>query len=231
MNDLQILRDAFEAPAPTGRARARAALLEATAPRRRPLLTLRRFALAGVALALALGVGVGARNGGDASAEALERAADAAERQPFTAPRDDQWIYTADQLGGATREEWRRADGGGFALRHGNGKLHVETARRDSEAARKRLEAVAVFESYKGLATLPTHPDALLRWAYDQTDSISGAGSTPDAEVYAIFRGLIGRGVLPPDLHAAIFRAIKQIPGVQLSTTDVLGDHARARTH
>jgi hypothetical protein len=41
--------------------------------------------------------------------------------------------------------------------------------------------------------------------------------------VYAIFSGILGRSVLPPDLEGGILRALKRIPGVTVSTVDVFG--------
>jgi hypothetical protein len=253
--DLGLLDDAFEVPVPPSpevRARARAALLAHAAdralPRRRSRRRARRVAwAAGLAVVAAAGVTVavdlGGTDAGDgprsiipgvpsASAEVLEQAAANAEREPFTPPRDDQWIYTKLRFtssdGGVPlfRMEWRRADGGGMAMLDEHGRLRVDTLAPEKDPARKRVRGP--FDSYKAAAALPPDPDALLRWAYEQTENITGAGSTPDAEVYSIFRGILGGGVLPPDLEAAIFRAMKQIPGVTVSTTDVLGRPALA---
>jgi hypothetical protein len=52
---------------------------------------------------------------------------------------------------------------------------------------------------------------------------VTGAGLTEDGDVYAIFNGILRGNVLPPKLEAAIFRALKQVPGVELTTVDVLG--------
>ena len=41
--------------------------------------------------------------------------------------------------------------------------------------------------------------------------------------MYAIFNGMLRGNVVPPKLEAAIFRALKQVPGVELTTVDVLG--------
>lgn len=81
----------------------------------------------------------------------------------------------------------------------------------------------APFDSYKAAAALPADPDDLLRWAYARTASVTGAGSTEDAEVFNIFRVLLGQGVLPPEITAATFRAMAQIPGVRVRTVDLQG--------
>ena len=43
-----------------------------------------------------------------------------------------------------------------------------------------------------------------------------------DAEVYAVLRGLLGAGVLPPGLAAGVYRAMKDMPGVTISREDGL---------
>jgi hypothetical protein len=197
----------------------------------------RRAALAGAALLLAVAGVVAAQNlavtdgGGErgvlgvssASAAVLHHVAAVAERQPFTAPRDDQWIYTRDEFidaNGATgtRTEWRRADGAAIAMLDERGVLKVE----EVHEARPGLR-VSPFESYKGAAALPADPDGLLRWAHRQTASVTGAGSTEDAEVFNILRGILGHGVLPPEIRAATFRAMAQIPGVRVRTVERQG--------
>jgi hypothetical protein len=73
----------------------------------------------------------------------------------------------------------------------------------------------------------PTNPNALLRWAYGL--DISNGNSPKDAVVYLLFNHILRGNLLPPDLEAGIFRAMKQIPGVTLDTTvDVQGHPAYA---
>jgi hypothetical protein len=234
MNDLIILQDAWaapEAPSPAARARARAALLTRRPRPRRRLLP--RLAAVGAAAAiLATGAAVLEDTGGpgqpvpEASAAVLERAAAAAERRPFTPPRPGQWIYVEDRitwsLGGEpeTRRTWRAASGGGMAWLEG-GKLRV--ARLEPPKGRPAREAVGPLAGYETLAALPTDPDALLRWAYRQARNVTGAGLTEHGDVYAIFSGIVRDNVLPPELEAAIFRALKQVPGVTVETADVAG--------
>ena len=202
MNDLELLDAAFEPAEPDSKARAaaRAALFKRRRRSLRPAL------VAGMAL-LAAGVAVAA-NDRDVPvvprvepASALERAARAAERQPVVAPRDDQWIYTLD----GNREQWKRVDGQGWAIRGDDGQVQVELL---------RVKPRAPLDGYKQHAELPTDPAKLLDWAYAQTDNIEGAGTTAEAEVYALFRGLLGAGVLPPGLSAGVYRAIEDVPGV-----------------
>jgi hypothetical protein len=240
MNDLQTLHDAWappEPPSPIAYTDARAKLLaRASAPpprrRRRAPFAIRFAAFATVGAVVATFVLV-VQNLGDsppgvsiASADqVLEQAARAAERKPFTPPRDDQWIYTADKFtssdGGKpfVRRAWHRVSGIGFAVQDDDGKLQVI----DPPKQPGRDGRPAPFDDYKALAALRRDPDALLRWAYEQAKNVEGAGLTEDGDVYAIFSGALGRNVLPPELEAAIFRALKRVPGVTVETITVLG--------
>ena len=231
MTDLETLHDAWGAPAApsaAARAQARAALLNRAAPRRRALAP-RLAAAAALALAIAAGLAVLADPDGGpqvpiASAAVLERAAAVAERRPFTPPRDHQWIYIEDRItwpeGAETRRTWRRADGGAVASTR-TGRLEIEHMRPSKR--RPRSVVVGPLAGYRTLAALPTDPDALLRWAYRQAEDITGAGVTEHGDVYAIFEGMLSDNVLPPDLEAAIYRALKQVPGVAVETIDVRG--------
>jgi hypothetical protein len=247
MNDLDILRDGWPAPEPPShraREQVRADLLARTARRPRRRWSPRLAAIGGVATAIAAGLVV-VQNVGDgrspspvpavpvASAAVLEAAAQAAEDEPFTAPRDDQWIYMRDDFGAdevprMRQERWHRADGGGVAFYDDSGKLHVEMLR--PRGGRKPVP-LGPLAGYQQIAALPTEPDELRRWAYGLTDNIEGAGTTEHAEVYGIFEGMVSDNVLPPDLKAAIFRALKQVPGVTLDTVEVNGRRVHALGH
>jgi hypothetical protein len=229
MNDLTILHDAWDAPEAPSRAsyaRARAQLSARIDRRRRaPRLRVRLAAVGALALAIAIGLAVAQNLGGGsavpvASAEVLERAAAVAERQPFTPPRHHQWVYVQDRLtdhdGKAeTQSHWRRADGEGAAFIDEHGKLHVE----DLPWPKGRPKPLT--ESYEGVASLPTDPAALLRWAYAQ--DVQNGDTSKDGVVYLLLNGILRGNVLPPELEAAIFRAMKQIPGVTVQTVDIFG--------
>jgi hypothetical protein len=234
MNDLEILNAAWESPdAPSHAAStdARAALLARAEGRKRPAArSCWRLAPAAAAVAAAAVVLV-VQNLGDApravpvaSAEVFERAAAAAEKRPFTAPRPDQWIYTEDAFGtsdsGAplTRRQWHRAYGLGLAVADEHGKVRVIEPPRKHGNGRP-----APFDSYEAASKLPTDPDALLRWAYRQAKNVTGAGLTEDGDVYAILSGILGTNVLPPEREASIFRALKRVPGVSVDTIEVMG--------
>jgi hypothetical protein len=239
MTDLETLHDAWEAPeapSPIALAEARAALLtRARRPPRRRRRLVPRLAVAG-ALAVMILAGLAVLDGIDrtgpgpdvpvASAAVLERAAAAAEQKPFTPPRDDQWIYTEDRItssdGGEpmVQRKWRAADGSAMAwIEHGE--LKVE--RFEFSKERPPRVVVGPLATYEMVAALPTDPDALLRWAYRQARNITGAGVTEHGDVYAIFEGMLGDNVLPPELEAAIFRALKQVPGVTVENVEVGG--------
>ena len=241
MNDLQTLHEAWGAPeAPTRNAytQARAALLQRATTRRRRRFGVRIGVVAAAAATTLAAVAVAENLGGTgpdvvpvAAAAVLEEAAVAAETKPFTAPRDDQWIYTEDRFttleGNAeVQRSWRRADGGGIAGIDDNGKLRVTLIER---LRKGRRPAPPLFEGYRALAALPTEPQALRRWAYERARNTTGGGMNDDGDVFLIFNHMLRGNVLPPKLEAAIFRVLKQLPGVTvLDTVDVLGRPAIA---
>lgn len=242
MNDLQMLHDAWgapEAPAHNAYRQARAALLQRATTRRRRRFVVRIAAVAAVSATTLTAFAVSENLGGTgsevvpvAAAAVLEEAAVAAETKPFTAPRDDQWIYFEDRFttsdGGAEiQRSWRRADGGGFAGIDERGKLRVTLIER---LARRHGKPVPpLFDGYRTLAALPIDPDALRIWAYERARNATGGGMNDDGDVFLIFNHMLRGNVLPPKLEAAIFRVLKQLPGVTvLDTVDVLGRPAIA---
>jgi hypothetical protein len=245
MNDLTILHDAWDAPEAPSHAeymRARANL-SAWVDRRSwvPRLRVRLAAIGAVALAISIGLAVVQNLGGTgsdgrprsvvpglpalpvASAEVLERAAKAAASRPFIAPRDDQWILIEDRFTNSDgkneiERRWHRADGGGEAFIDEHGKLQVQSMEPPRDRPGRK---VPVLDTYKGLTTLPTDPDALLRWAYAQ--GMENGNTSKDGVVYLMFNHVLHGNVLPPQLESAIFRAMKRIPGVTLQTVDIFG--------
>jgi hypothetical protein len=245
MDDLKALYDAWETPEPPSRtasAQARAALLARAGGRtsrqrrlRLPLLRLglRLAAVCVFVMTIAIGVAlVENLTGADGhqtsvipglvpvanAAQVLERAAVAAEKKSFVAPRPDQWIYFEDRYssygpGGRVLDEgvhrtWHRADGLALAFIDEHGQLRV----REEEPPRNRLgRPVPTFGSYRELAALPADPDALLRWAYAQ--NIENGDDSRDAVVYLMFKHILRENV----------------PGVALTdTVDVSGRPAFA---
>jgi hypothetical protein len=243
MNDIQILHDAWatpDAPSRIAREQARADLLARGTTRSSRRWRLRVATVGGLAAAITVAIAVVQNPGGGrepsslpvASVGVLEAAAVAAEDDPFTPPRDDQWIYIRDKFSEAVpsfrQEKWRRADGGGFAFYGEDGKLRLELL---PPRGRGKPVPLGPLAGYKQLAALPTDPDALRRWAYDQTANIEGAGSTKHAEVFGIFEGMVSDNVLPPELKAAVFRALKQVPRLTVDPVEVNGQRVYALGH
>lgn len=261
MNDLKTLRDVWEvpdAPSRAASAHARAALLARASERevrrglRLPQLGVRLAVLCGSAAALAVGVAVledlGGADGRQESivpglvpaanaAQLLERAAVAAERKAFVAPRPDQWVYFEDRyisyaqdgrrLEDGVFRSWHRADGAGRAFIDERGKLQVY----EFEPPRATAGRPAPPGGYEELLALPRNPHALLRWAYAQ--NMENGDDSKDGVVFLFFNHLLRDKVLPPELEAAIFRALKQMPGVTVTenAVDVLGRPAVAIGH
>lgn len=183
-----------------------------------------------------------------------ERAARAAEGASFAMPRADQWIYVrtrAAQFRGdmnswwlgmdagktGTAERWERVDGRATA-EFVDGRLEVRSPgwREDlqGDVVGYKLPGPDVHRVVKGL---PTEPDALLRALHDpDTMRIPADPDAPkDAprvrqlrpDERAVFRtaaDLLQRP-LPPELRAALYRALPRIPGVSVRTdaTDAAG--------
>ncbi|WP_026401810.1 CU044_5270 family protein [Actinomadura rifamycini] len=184
-----------------------------------------------------------------------ERAARAAEDVPFAMPRADQWIYVkirAAQFKGDmntwwlgmdagkthTVERWERVDGRARA-EFIDGDLEVRSPQR-----REDLQGDVVGYSFPGpdmhrvVKELPTEPDALLRALYDPDtmripdDPDAPGGQQPRPDDRAVFRTVADllRRPLPPELRAALYRALPRIPGVSVRTdaADAAGRHGVA---
>jgi hypothetical protein len=119
-------------------------------------------------------------------------------------------------VGREGHETWRRADGGGLAWIDARGKLRVEAG----EIPRVRRPMPG---SYEAAAALPDDPDALLRWVYEQARNTTGAAQDEQGDAYVIFIHTLRETVVRPELEAAIFRAMKRIPGVTVETVEVFG--------
>ncbi|MFC4906036.1 CU044_5270 family protein [Actinomadura gamaensis] len=183
------------------------------------------WSLAAVGAAAAIGAGFavapsgtggdGHRNGGVRlmSANALlDRAADAAERRPFTAPRPDQWVMVEERLttsaepagvvtGGPymtrVRRTWHKADGSLMAYWVApKGKVQVQSA----AGMDPRVD-------YAAMSRLPTDPDALI--ARVRRDA---PGQSWD-RVLQLLNTILRTSTPPPKVQAAIFRAMRSIPG------------------
>ncbi|MGI8331043.1 CU044_5270 family protein [Actinomadura scrupuli] len=170
------------------------------------------------------------------AAQALDRAATAAEARTFTPPRPDQWTYlenretspsggpggvaTGGPLKTRVSRQWRRADGKRSAW--------IEKGRLQIQDEPGRLTPPA---DYPTLAALPTDPAALLKWVDKEMGGLGGdAPEGHHAMAYTLLTTVLRNSVLPPAVEAAIYRAMKQIPGVTLvpRAVDVAGRPALA---
>jgi hypothetical protein len=166
------------------------------------------------------------------AAEVLERAATAsAARREFVPPRDDQWIYTAERVTGSdgepmTQQQWARADGGAQAWIDEAGKLQIQAMDRPSDHPARR----GVLEGYPLVASLPTDPAALRQWAYDRADGnwSNGPNSTSEEEIFLFFNHILRGNVMPPELEAAIFRVMSDLPGLTIENVEMFGSPAIA---
>ncbi len=229
------------------------------------------LAAAAVALAVVLSVGSGVQEGRVApapatAAEALDQAADAAERQPTPEafPRPDQFFYTRSRSTylscsfGAThrfcalaqqrREAWvserRRGSETTRVLGHRWPSAAEQrkwvAAGRPSVAGQSqgtfRLSPNRAFYlgnerlSGEDMRAFDAQGDALFRRLRDGV--APGQGSSPAGEVFTQIGDALREQPAPPKLRAALYRALKDVPGVRFTprTRDALGRPAVAVT-
>ncbi|TDD76116.1 CU044_5270 family protein [Actinomadura rubrisoli] len=182
------------------------------------------------------GSGTGTPSGGPlpevrlASAVELgDRAAQAAERQPYKRPGPKQWVYDRTVIAAGfdmntwwkgidvnkreTVENWTRVDGTAHATYFG-GKLRVMDYLKPppgdsySQVGGKPLFHLGNYD------TLPTDPDALLRHIF-KSRYPTQAGATSPQSVFETMSSIL-KDPSPPKLRAAIYRALPKIRGVVL---------------
>ncbi|MFJ9443821.1 CU044_5270 family protein [Kitasatospora sp. NPDC101235] len=204
----------------------------AAVPRRIRLGWVALPALAGgLALSLVLIGGQpqqGSDSGRPVAAVVLDRAARAAEQQPASAARGDQFVYVksldewAKSEGEAPRdrEVWRSVDGSrrGLLLLDG----HLPNPGGSDEHGEPEPAPYSGIGSYAYVAALPTDPDALLARIHADT---AGLGPGPDEEAFRTIGDLLREQIAPPAVSAALYRAAAKIPGVTVidSVTDAAG--------
>ncbi|MDP4510966.1 CU044_5270 family protein [Nonomuraea turcica] len=163
------------------------------------------------------------------AAKTVEKRADAPE------PRPDQWQYTkilnlqpADGRT-ATYESWLRYDGKQTAGRDAEGNFRVQDVPPDPGD-----DDLSPQQYRQKLLKLPTDPDKLLahvqgdrHWVdYPKEEGVPKSVEDPDTRAYRILSlYLKQQAVMPPELEAAIFRAMAKIPGVEIEqgVTDATG--------
>jgi hypothetical protein len=157
----------------------------------------------------------------------LEKAAKTVEKRAGAPePRHDQWQYTksldVQPADGRTmtREGWLRYDGEQSAGRDMEGTFRVRDVPPDPGD-----DDLSPRQYRQKLVKLPTDPDKLLahvqgdrHWIdYPKEEGVPKAVEDPDSRAYRILSlYLKQQAVMPPELEAAIFRAMAKIPGVRI---------------
>ncbi|MQY03296.1 hypothetical protein [Actinomadura macrotermitis] len=257
MNDLDILHDAWEAPAPPSRAAhdaARAALLAraagtaalAPAPaRRRRRLGLRVAVVGAVAAAAVAGVTVVQTGGSDGhgrprpvipgippgpvanAAEALDRAALAAQG---TAARPEQWIYTevTDRYPGTAHKARVERPTDGLRTRVVRSWWRAD----GKEAAEEDAGRLTTRPLSDPVPADVTDGRTMLHWAYGQVPGGREDERDPvvQGEVFGRLNAMVREHEVPARRLSLVFKAIALIPGVKLvpGRVDALGHPAIA---
>jgi hypothetical protein len=186
--------------------------------------------------------------------ELANSAAAAAAAQSIPTPRPHQWVYSKErrvEYGGGkpfTHEHWVRVDGRKFAnpidprrvARAGK----VSRERLPLQVLRQRLQAlgsrcppdqplrvrpaVGLARWFPNPTAVPTDPDGLLAAVYQLVEDPACApipvGDTVQDRAFLLIDGML-QTVMPPDVRAALFRALAKIPGVTVvrDATDAAG--------
>ncbi|MEU4325305.1 CU044_5270 family protein [Nonomuraea dietziae] len=144
------------------------------------------------------------------------------QRQPIAAPDPEQWIYRkivvrqADD-NSTVQEYWTRYDGRKRVMRQGQGPFETHTSVPDPAD-----DDLTPQEFAAKLAALPTDPHKLL--AHVKADQFWVAKpeevklrEPADDRAFRVLSVYLDQEVpLPPKLHAAVFRALAEIPNVRV---------------
>lgn len=183
-----------------------------------------RMAVAGaLAAAVAIGFTVAQDTGGrtepvaDAAVvEVLDHATTTAAARPFTAPRADQWVYQHERVvpfpNGTTSQRFPAMDF--YRWTRASGTLIYEASPGKPNNPVKVSIPAGLFppQDYATLSTLPTKPSALLAWLSSHRPA--GNTTTDFQNLTEIL--FAGAGALPPKVEAALFQAMKRLPGVTI---------------
>jgi hypothetical protein len=170
------------------------------------------------------------------AAQVLGHAAAAALARPALTVRPHQWVYEKGIKSAGTRSfttvSWNRFDGQKTAVAE-HGTLVFYPGNPQDEALLATPQAAARF-----LASLPTHPAALLARIHTKADAQprgQWVSENRDARAFwflitAMWNAPVG---VPPEHQAAAFRALAKIPGVTVRTglTDAAGRPAIGLTY
>lgn len=185
-----------------------------------------RTAVAGaLAATVAIGFTVAENTGGSepvadaAVVSVLNHAATAAASRPFTAPRPDQWVYLRSKmfsfnLGGGggptgvpvalgTFSRWTQA---------GGTQLYVSDSMSHGKLVKVPYRGMDFPpQHYATLSKLPTKPSALLAWL---SANRPAGHRTTDFQDLSVM--LDAASIMPPKVEAAIYQAMKRLPGVSI---------------
>ncbi len=170
----------------------------------------------------------------ESAPQVLERVALAAAGQGVPEVRDDRFTYAKSQQhvaeapcrpvrsGGPleTRELWKSVDGSRPGL------LRDPSLGEGGEPLRLEPDE-DTGTTYRDLEALPTDPEGMLDWLYETK---GGKGERPEYYAFKNATSLLFEGVLPPKVSAALYRAVGEIPGVELvkDSEDAVGRHGTA---
>jgi hypothetical protein len=182
------------------------------------------------------------------AAELAHRAATAAVARPIPPPRPHQWMYTKELTVESavgkpfTHERWVRVDGRKFVIQQHNdprtaGAPKVRRERMQffapfpqgcppGQPARVR-PAVGLGRFFPNPAAVPTDPDWLLGAVYQlikDPECAPSLGDTVQDRAFNLIHGML-QTVMPPDVRAALYRALAKIPEVTVAhgITDAAG--------
>ncbi|GAB2574408.1 hypothetical protein GCM10027168_04160 [Streptomyces capparidis] len=182
--------------------------------------------------------------------ELLGRIAAVAEaRTADSAVRDDQFVYIRSKVAwsnvsvradGRTsepelhplhqREVWLSVDGSREGLlREPGGAVGEGDVSLDAPPA-PGTPGHAGSTSYRHLSTLPTDPGAMLAWLRDNRGHEDGHDRDADQDAWVLGGELVHESLMPPDVSAALYRALAEIPGVVVvpDAVDAAGRHGIA---
>lgn len=170
------------------------------------------------------------------AADLLERIARAAEKQPGQGEvRDDQFVYiksTEDAVDASLDdtcavqrvtlhdfESWTSVDGTlwGLDRAYENGKKTYE----EKQHPKARSSGAKAPMNYRAVQKLPTDPEAMYKWLH----SGKNARSRSDDSAFQTATEILSENLVPPEVSAALFRAVAELPGVtaESGVVDALG--------
>ncbi|MFD4522730.1 CU044_5270 family protein [Streptomyces sp. NPDC058470] len=148
--------------------------------------------------------------------------------------RDGQFLYVESKVGYSTqgggksatvdpvhqREIWLSVDGTRWGL------LEEDRLVNQHVKLEPSTPGNPTNTNYRNLQTLPTDPDTMLDWLYENSEG----HKNEDQSAFAIVGDLVRESLLPPDVAAALFRAAAKIPGVVVvpDAVDAAGRHGVA---